>query len=154
MQIDEQVEEHVRDAFGASIDRDSERMRSALDGMNSEQLRDALSLAYFAVGYVMNDVYDGDPSSADIADVAKRVVRSEQDWIDLNESEVSGLLAAASKGAAEVSGVKPGDALGLTIVTGAALLAGFRRAKENENWDDYLDEVWEALLAAPDPSQG
>lgn len=150
MQIDESVEEHVRDALGAAIDRDGDAMVAAFDGLSAAKMQHSLGLGLFAIGYVVNEIHQGNPSSDDIVSLAQQIVESEADWISLNLEAIRRLLYAASKGDASLAGVKPDDAMALTVVTGAHLLAAFRADKES--WYEYLDEIWAALLASPENS--
>jgi hypothetical protein len=149
MQIDEQVEEHVREAFNAALHRDGDAMAAAFQGLDLPQTRHAVGLAYFVVGYVVNEIHDGNPTEADLASLAQLIVKSEMNWIPLNAESVKNVLTAASKNESVVPGVSPEDAMGLAVVVGAYLLAAFRRTNAGEEWFDYLDEVWEALAARP-----
>jgi hypothetical protein len=146
--IDAAIEERVRAALGAVIDRDGDGMVSALAGLTSNETRHALGLGLFVVGYVVNNIHPDGVTEAEIASLAQQVTESESDWISLNPESVRLLLTAGAKGDATLRGIDPNDALGLTFVVGGHLLAAYRA--EPERWFEYLDEIWAALSAASD----
>jgi hypothetical protein len=149
MHIDRAIEERVRNALGAVIDRDGDRMVAALEGLSPGDLQHALGLGLVAVGYVVNDIHPEGVTDAEFSSLAQQIVDSEADWISLDAEAVKRLLLAASVGDASLPGIESNDAVGLTFVSGGHLLAAFRADKER--WFEYLDEIWGALSAAPDP---
>lgn len=149
MRIDPDVEAHLREAFAAVIAKDGDRMVTAFRGLDQEQSVEAARYAIFVVGFVVNDVFRKGWTEKQVGDLAAKVVQSEGSWIDLGSAdEVARLLDAAGKGDLTFPGVPREDVMGHIVVCGAFLLTSFRL--DGQHWWDYLNEVWEAALAAPD----
>ena len=145
MQIDEQVEDRVRKAFGAVIDRDGDAMVRALEGLDEQQAATALWLALYAVGYVVNDVYRDGVTGEGIRVLANQIVSTESGWITLDTDTVTRLLGAAAKGDSSLGGVPREDVAGTAFVSGGHLLGAF--SADGEPWWQYLDAIWAALEA-------
>ncbi|MEV6304956.1 hypothetical protein AB0M02_36475 [Actinoplanes sp. NPDC051861] len=150
MEIDPRIEEHVREAYRGVIARDGDRMVAAFRGLNTQDSATAVSYAVFVLGYVVNDVFRDGATGDELLDLAQKIVKSESDWIKLHSAEdLAAVLRSAAVGDVTFPGVPPGDVIGHVLVAGGYLLGVYRH--EDQEWWNYLDEVWGALLAAPGP---
>lgn len=151
MDIDPVVEERVREAYRAVIAKDGDRLVAAFYGLTEGQAALAVAYGLFVCGFVVNDAYPDGPTDADFRDLAAKIIQSESDWIRLGETDALGrLLVAAAKGDTAFTGVPKDDVIGHIFVSGGYLLGVY--AEEGQEWWDYLNEIWEELLAAPDPA--
>jgi hypothetical protein len=150
MQIDPRIEEQVREAYRGVIAEDGDRMVAVFRDLSEDDARTAVAYGVFVAGYIVNDVFRDGATEAELRELATKIIASESDWINLGRPDtVARLLAAASKGDTTFPGVPPEDVIGHTFVSGGYLLGVYRR--KDQHWWDYLNEIWEALLAAPDP---
>jgi hypothetical protein len=151
MHIDARIEEQVREAFRAVIAKDGDRLVAALRDLSTEDFATAVAYGLFVLGYVVNDVFRAGPSEDELRSMARKIIHGVSEWVDLgSEDEVARLLAAAANGDASFPGVPREDIVGIVFVSGGYLLGVYRRS--NEHWWDYLNEIWQELLAAPDPT--
>lgn len=150
MEIDPRVEEHVREAYRGVIARDGDRMVAAFRGLDPDDAATAVAYGVFVLGYIVNDVFRNGATEADLLMLAEKIVESESDWIRLRSaSDVAGVLRSAAAGDVTFPGVPPTDVIGHAFVAGGYLLGVYRRA--DQEWWNYLEEIWEVLLAAPGP---
>jgi hypothetical protein len=151
MQIDERIEERVRRAYDAVAIEDGQILTQAFEGLSPEDMAKALNYGLFVVGFITNDVLRNGASDADLAGIAERAIESESSWIELGPKDaLVALLRAASKGDTPVPGVPPEDLAGFTFVLGGYLLQSYRL--DNQNWWEYLDDIWAQAQTMPDPS--
>jgi hypothetical protein len=149
MQIDESVEARLREAYSAVIDRDGDRMAAALRELDQSQSEHALHLALFVCAFVTKDVYRDGPTEDNLLELGRQIVDGESGWVPLDLDKIAELLRAALKGDVSLATVDPAEVPPLAIIVGGHLLAAFRL--KDQRWWQYLEEIWEALLAAPDP---
>jgi len=150
MQISERIEGHVRDAFGAVISRDGDAMVEALKGLTAEDSATAVGLALYVVGFVVNDIHRDGATDEELATLARQITETESDWVQLNPDTVASLLGAASTGDTLLGGVAREDLAGNVFVSAGHLLGAF--SGQGQPWHEYLDEIWTALEAEPEPS--
>jgi hypothetical protein len=150
MRIDERIEGHVRDAFTAVIGRDGDQMTEALRGLNEADSQVAVGLALYVCGFVVNDIYRQGATDAEIHELAKQITQSESSWIKLDTDSNAKLIRAAATGDGAFGGLGKADVPGLAFVCGGHLLGAF--SDEGQPWHEYLDEIWAAAEAAPDPT--
>ena len=151
MNIDPRIEEHVREAYRAVIAKDGDRMVRAFRGLGEVEAATMAAYGVFVCGYVVNDVLRDGVTEGRLRDLATKIVHSESDWIDLGSAEaVAHLLGAASRGDTSFAGVPREDVIGSIFVCGGYLLGVYR--SEGKEWWDYLDVIWEELLASPEPT--
>jgi len=149
MQIDPEVERHVREAFSAVLDKDGDRMVAAFRGLDKDQSAKAVRYIAYVVGFIVNDVFRDGWTRQQIRDLASKIVAAEQDWVDLGGVEtVAALLDSTAKGSIGSPSVPREDVVGTLVVCGAYLLGGFRL--DGQNWYEYLDEIWNLALEIPD----
>jgi hypothetical protein len=150
MEIDPRVEEHVREAYRGVIARDGDRMVAAFRDLNAADSAKAVAYGVFVLGYVVNDVFRDGATEAELLALAGKIIKSESDWINLrNAEDLARVLRSAAAADVTFPGVPPADVIGHVFVAGGYLLGVYRRA--NQEWWNYLEEIWEVLLAAPDP---
>ena len=148
MRIDVQVEDRVRRALAGVIDRNGDAMVAALDGLSEEQAQHALGLALYAAGFVVNDVFRDGATDEELRALARQIVETESNWVTLDVETVSHTLRAAAIGDPSVAGVAPGDVVGNAFVSAGHLLGAF--SDDDQEWWEYLNEVWAALAAEGD----
>ena len=152
MEIDPRIEEHVREAYRGVIARDGDRMVAAFRDLNAEDSAKAVAYGVFVLGYIVNDVFRDGASDTDLQTLAAKIIKSESDWINLNSADnLARVLRSAAVADVTFPGVPRGDVIGHVFAAGGYLLGVYRRA--DEEWWNYLDEIWAALLAAPDPQE-
>lgn len=167
MEIPRHVEQKVRDAFGAVINKDWDGAARALEGLDSEEGADALSLALYVCGYVVDDIFvdsaksgDGIPGRAELREIAEDIVtglaeRGAGTIGDVEEvATFLGLAGEGFRGATEpgpdtLKGLDGGRVIYLAFMCGADLLAVYRRDEQGEHWWEYLDRIWAHALAGP-----
>lgn len=149
MQIDPEVEAHLREAYSAVIGRDGDRMAAAFTGLDVTQSEEALSLALFVVAYIARDVYRHGPTDDDLIVLANQVAGSETNWVRIDRAQVAELLRVALIGESPRAVLPPNDVAPLAVVVGGHLLGAF--SLDGQSWWQYLEDIWDALLAAPDP---
>lgn len=80
MQIDPEVEAHLREACSAVIGRDGNRMAAAFAGLDAKQGEEALRLSLFVVAFITRDVYRQGPTDDRLVVLADQVAESETNW--------------------------------------------------------------------------
>lgn len=149
MQIDEKIEEHVREAYSAVVGRDGNQMAQAFDGLNKDDRNTALALGLFVCEYALNDTYPDGPTESDLLDLAREIVEEESSWINLGTpGDLATFLKSVARGDTSASQVREGDIAGHTFVCGGHLLA--TRRLKNQRWWEYLDEIWAAAQSMPE----
>jgi hypothetical protein len=148
MRIDERIEAHVRQAFGAVIGRDGDQMTEALRGLDEADSQVAVGLALYVCGFVVNDIYREGATDGEVRGLAEQIVRSEAAWIKLDANDIAKLLKAAATGDNTFGGLDTSAVAGLAFVCGGHLVGAF--SEDDQPWHQYLDEVWEAFEAEPE----
>jgi hypothetical protein len=167
VEIPPHVEQQVRDAFGAVINKDWDGAAQALEGLGSEEGADALSLALYVCGFVVDDIFvdsaesgDGVPSRAELREIAEDIVTglAERGAGTIGDvEEVATFLGLAwdafredtEPGQDPLKGLDGGRVVYLAFMCGADLLAVYRRDEQGEHWWEYLDRIWAHALADP-----
>lgn len=151
MEINPAIEEHVRDAFAAVVGEERDRFDAALNGLSDDDGPKAWQYAAFVVGYVVNLVQPDGVQDDTLDRIAQRAIDATKSWFDLGSREqVKALLRASAEGAVNMPGVPREKAADMTFVLGSYLLQAYRG--DDQHWWDFLDEVWAALQAVPEPS--
>lgn len=147
MDIEPQIEEHVREAYRAVIGKDGNRLVEAFRGLGDDDFRTAVHYGVLVIASVLNGL-PGGWTDAQLREVAGRLVGSESDWVDLGApGDVAAVLTAAAKGDLRFPGAPSQDLVGTIFVAGGYLLTSYRA--DGQTWWEHLDDVWAALLAAP-----
>jgi hypothetical protein len=151
MRVDERIEPRLREAYSAVIAKDADRVSAALRGMSNEDTATFLGLGLYVCGFIVNDIYKESVTDANVRELAEKIIAKQSDWMDIGEPEVvAAFLKAAATGDTRVASLGGEDLTGLTIICGGHLLGYYRL--EGQRWYEYLDEIWSAVEAAPDPS--
>jgi hypothetical protein len=150
MQIDEHVEEAVREAYRAVIAKDGPRLVNAFRDLSEDDARTAVAYGLFVCGFVVKDVLRDGITEQNLDQLAAAIIASESAWVDLGSAEdLAALLRAAATGDTSFAEVRDRqDVVGKIFVCGGYLLTSYRR--DDQHWWDYLDEIWAALEAAPE----
>lgn len=147
MKIDSQIEPVVREALDAAVKRDADRLGTALASFKDDSARrKGLELSVAIGGVALLDMYDGNPTPADLAQGAQ-VISEMESWSGLSQDEVHGYLTALANREPLEGKFPPDRAVFLIFVVGASLLSSTPKSREGEWWYQYLDRV-EATIAA------
>lgn len=147
--IDFRVEPLVREALGAVIGQDAERLQRAIAAFrHDDAMIHGVRLAAATSLYVLDDLHDGKrPTEGDLVEIADDVATAEG-WTDVTAAEVRGYLQAAYAGS-RVDEVLPMDrVIILALVTAANLVSSYHR--DDEDWWDLLDRAEAAIEATPE----
>lgn len=148
MKIDERIEQHVRDAFAAAAGEERDRFDAALNSLSDQNGPKAWTYAAYVVGYIINDI---EATDQDLDGIAQRAIDATSSWINLGDkAAVKALMRAASQGDPNIPGVPPEKVVDMTFVLGSYLLQAYR--PDDQEWWDYLSDVWAQAEAAPEPS--
>lgn len=151
MQINEHVEQHLRDAYAGAVGEDLVRMLEPILDLSPEDGGTALSYALFVISYIVHDVAEGEgkqtPTDGDLEGVAERAEQASAGWAELDRDKVLALLRSCARNEMP-SGIPPEDVLRYSVFLGSYLLQSYRA--DDEKWWDYLDLIWNTLLAVPE----
>jgi len=151
VRIDERVEEIVREAYRAVIAKDGDRLVAAFRGVSEEDAQTAVRYGVFVAGFIVNDVLRKGAREGELTELAQRIVASEEDWVDLGSvQDLASLLGGAARGDLAYGGVPSENVIGNIFISGGFLLTSFRL--KEQRWWDYLNEIWSAAEAAPEPA--
>jgi len=122
-------------------------MAAAVQAMGDEAYREAIGMCVYAAAYVAVDVSGRWPSSADVREIARVVAEGETKY-RLDSGEVRDYLGRAALGFDELDQALGGieAAAAVPVLITASLLLRF--CPGGQEWFTYLDEIWNAYLAA------
>lgn len=145
--IDADVERVTREMLGSAIRGEIAELAVGVESIGGERYRQVLGLCLTAAAYVAVDVSGGWPTEADVREISRIVAEREQ-AIELSEGDVHAYLTYAALGfrplEEAMGSVEKAASLPLSITGG--LLSRFR--PEGSSWEDYLNQIWDATLAA------
>lgn len=151
MDIDERIEQQVREAFAAAVGEERARFEAALDGFSDQDAPQAWAYAAYVVGYVINDVLPDGATDKELDGIAQRAIGTVSGWFDLGDkAAVKALLKSASEGNVRMPGVPADQVVDMTFVLGSYLLQSYRA--DDEEWWEYLSTIWAAAEATPEPT--
>lgn len=147
--IDFRVEPLLREALGAVIGQDAERLQRAIAAFqDGDNVVYGVRLAAATSLFVLDDLHDGDQATEDdLAEIAGDIASAEG-WTDVTGSEILKYLQAAYAGTPVDDVLPPERVLILSLVIAANLVASHHR--DDENWWDLLDRAEAAIEAAPE----
>jgi hypothetical protein len=145
--IDPKVEKPARDMLGHAIRGELQDLAVLIQAVGGETYRHVLALCLTAAAYIATDVSGRWPTDADVREIARRVA-SKETAFELNEEDVYAYVSRAALGFGPLGeafgNVEKAAALPV-LITGSML---FRfRPRGQDQWD-YLDQIWNATLAA------
>ncbi|GGM21882.1 MULTISPECIES: hypothetical protein [Micromonospora] len=147
MEIDDQVEEKVRDTLHWAVKRQDRDFDAALARFSTRAERSAaLELLVAISRFVTYDLCAGTPSPGQVAALAAEIAVAES-WSGLSSDEVGSYLDLVTRGDLAQDQLTGEAFVVLSFVVSASLLA-MRPKQEGEWWFDYLDRVESALEAA------
>lgn len=150
MKIDDRVEQAVRKTLTAVVQRDSDKLASAISSLpGDEATAQGLQLAVALSIFVLRDQYGRNPTDLEIRAVADKLVEMES-WTDVTADEVVAALTAAFGRVAVDQVLSPQRALIVSYVIAGNLLSSCHR--DDEEWWNYLDRAEAAIEATPDQS--
>jgi hypothetical protein len=151
MEIDDQVERHVRRILGTVVKRDEDAFDSSMRELADSSYRSkALELAVAVCAFVLHDTYAGRPSDEEARQASQTIAEMEQ-WSTLTPEEVRSFLNAVLDGKALDTFLDRDTSVISTFIITGSLLAASPRIGEDEWWFNYLDRV-EAAIEAARPS--
>ncbi|MGH3656420.1 MAG: hypothetical protein ACRDUA_07155 [Micromonosporaceae bacterium] len=149
MEIDDTTEPLVRAAFDASINKDVDRLNTALKAFPDETARrKGLALALAISGAVLYDSHQGRPSPDQTRHVAAALADM-LGWAAVTEEEAHTYLTVVLDGGSLADALDPRTVVLLTFVIAAELLAASPKIDKDETWADYLDRIEAQLKATP-----
>lgn len=138
MTIDPKSEPLVRKAMNAAVRSNPDEFEAALTALDDPgTAAEALRLITGIVRWLLHSEFEGEPTEADLDEVALEVHRSET-WSRLTNNEIREALRGITTGA-QPSGVEPQAVFVAALVIGAYLLAAATDAPKQ--WYETLDEV-------------
>lgn len=149
MRVDDHIEDAVRSAFAAAVDKDADGIPLALRSLSEDQSTAAVAYAAYVVGYVTRDLLGADLGEDSIRELANDLIKDVSAWFNLGDGDsVAAYLLACANGDTQFSGTDPKDVALYGFVVGGHLLSRYR--PEGTRWFEYLDSTWNAAEAAPD----
>jgi hypothetical protein len=150
VKIDNEVEPVVREAFASSVAAEPDRFNNALENLGSrgdQFAREALRLALSIDAAALYVIHDGQrPNSEQLQSLAQDFTKTET-WVDIAPEVPIKFLTALAEGTSVFEVLPPDDVADVTFVMGGWLLAAF--LPDGKDWTDFLDEILDALEAAP-----
>jgi hypothetical protein len=147
VKIDDNIEQHVRDALSACVGEDLRRFEAALDGLSSTQGPIAWSYAVFVISTVLNSILPGGVTEKDLDEISQETIGA-LTWYEFGGTDsVKALLKAAVDGNPAMPGVPQDKIVELTFVLASYLLQAYR--PDGVKWYQYLDQIWNAGQATP-----
>lgn len=110
MELDEALEERVREAYRGVVAKDGDRVVAAFRGLSDDDLLKAVSYGYYVIGRVVNDVLGSGASDDGVRGLADEIISEEGAWADLGADNAAlvDLLRSASGGVPPSTGTDPG----------------------------------------------
>lgn len=142
MKIEDNVEDAVRNAFTAVVDKNADGIGTALRPLSADKATTAVGYAAFVVGYVVRDVLNDKVTKPELNEFAADIAADLRTWYP-HGTDVAALLTACVSG--DPSGISEDAAVDVFAV-GGHLLSRYR--PENTRWFEYLDAIWDAAEAA------
>lgn len=162
MRVDPSIEAPLRSALRDVINENPEAAGQNLAPLNPDQLTQALYYSWFAIGYVVVDVYgdtDGNWQREDPGlrsgsqELAQRLIRDVSPWFELGSGgDVAVFIEACvtgEMGRAIPEGVNVEQLPQLSVISAGYLLDRYR--PEGKEWFEYLDQIWNFAEQQPAP---
>lgn len=148
MKIEHRLEELVREALFAAVNRDDDRLDAALRAFPDNETRSAgLKLLAAICVYVLIDIHDGEqPTDIQIQQAAAFVAKMES-WSEATSDDIAAYMRLVLGDTTAFLG--PDDAVAVAFIVTASLLASRRRA-ESMTWLHYLDEIEKTIEIVTD----
>jgi hypothetical protein len=149
MQINMAVEPLVREAFGAALGQDIDRLIAVGQDMakGGEQVtRDTINLAGAVTAFALFDLHGGaGPEDEQSRELASQFVEMNE-WADF-DAETAYIFLSGLSNQRDIREILPPETVArLVFVIGAWLLAAF--GPEDRHWYTYLDQIENALESA------
>src|SRR5262249_5590323 len=120
-------------------------------GLGDKDFRRCVGYGLLVVRCAVFDIYPSGPTDENLRELAKKIVEKEADWVDLGDVErTARFLGAVAQDDPSFGGLDPDELMLLTFVCGGHLLSRYRL--EDQRWWDYLNEIWDKVLAMPEPA--
>lgn len=145
--ISPRVEKHAREILDHAVQGELGDLAALIQAIGDEAYRETIGMCVYATAYVAVDVSGRWPTSADVREIAQ-IVASEETRYRLDSGEVRDYLSRAALGFEELDqalGTMEAAATLPVLVTASLLL---RFCPPGQEWFEYLDEIWNAFLAA------
>jgi hypothetical protein len=141
MELDDSVEERLREAYSGAISKDPDRISRALEGISPQETATLVDLGLYVFGYIFNEKYQHSLTDDNVRELADKIVARESDWTEAGDADTIGrFVEAAVTGDSTRVGLGAADLTRLVIVCGGHLLAYHR--PDGQRWYEYLDEIW------------
>jgi hypothetical protein len=150
MRIDRDTERLAREVLAGVVSRDPDRVAAGLEALAEEDaVAEAMRLTFAVARSALLRVHDGGlPSERQNRELAGHVAESES-WTPVSADEVYDVLEALCDPASRPDLAQESLINTVFVLTGF-LLSSYLTALGHSSWTDFLDDVLNALDAAPD----
>jgi hypothetical protein len=145
--IDPKVEKATREMLGHAIRGELQELGALIYAVGDETYKQVLGMCVVVAKYVAVEASGRWPTDADLHHIARNTVR-EESRLDLDEDLIYVYLSEAGFGYKELADALGSDEAAATqpvLMTGSILFTFCPRELE---WWEYLDQIWNATLAA------
>jgi hypothetical protein len=145
--IEPDVRQMARELLDHAIRGETADLAVGVESIGSERYRLVLGLCLTAAAYVAVDISGRWPTEADVREIS-RIVAEREKVTPLSEGDVHAYLTFAALGFRPLDEAlgSAEKAVSLPLPITGGLLSRF--CPEGSEWWDYLDQIWNATLAA------
>ncbi len=146
MGIDRKVEQAARTMLGHAIRHELDDLAAVMRTAGNETLVGSIPLCLFASAYIAIDVCERWPTDADVREIAKNAAESVT-RLDISEQEIYEYLSRVALGSEKLDDVFSTEGIAtVPLYATANLLLAF--CPREQDWWEYLDQIWDAAEAA------
>jgi len=146
MEIDQKTEQPTRKMLGHAIRHELDELAASVRAEGNDALLGSIPLCLFASAYIAIDVSGRWPTDADLLEVAKSAV-SAVTRLDITDQEIYEYLSRVALGPEKLDDVFSVEGLAtIPLFATANLLLTF--CPRDNDWWEYLDQIWSAAEAA------
>jgi hypothetical protein len=148
MKVDSKIEPLVREAFAACVGQEPKRFANAVVAITDRGDRvtvDALTLATSIDAYALMALHHGKAPDQQQLEYLSTQFAATEAWAKVPAANARELISALAENRTSTLGA--GDLAEATFTVGAWLLSAF--LPEDKDWTDFLDEILNAIDAAP-----
>ena len=146
MATDRKVEQATRTMLGHAIRHELDELAALMRTAENETQVGSALLCLMTSAYIAIEASERWPTDADLREIAKNAARPVT-RLDIGEQEIYAYLSRVALGSETPGDVFPAQsAVTIPLYATANLLVAFR--PHDEDWQEYLDQIWVATDAA------